>query len=227
MKKFDLYPDPTRNKKFFYWKPTYDFFEKFLNNNTELRIGCEIGVAGGQNIKHILENCPHITKMFGVDSYSDASWDMSYINLNREFKGFDGLFEEVNSMLSQFGDRAKLIRKFSKEACKDFEDESLDFVFIDASHEFEDCYNDIINWYPKVKENGLIMGHDWYHPTWPGVTKSVMKIFKTEDIQYFKGPINVWFVKKKTKSIKSINSIEKFKKKLLFYLNHPRLLGFF
>jgi hypothetical protein len=51
-----------------------------------------------------------------------------------------------------------------------------------------------------------------------------MKIFKTEDIQYFKAPVHVWFVKKKTKDM---NGIEKFKKKLLFYLNHPKLLGFF
>ena len=221
MNKFDLYPDPTRNKKFFYWKPTYDFTENFLNNNTELRVGCEIGVAGGQNIKHILENCPHIRKMFGVDSYSDASWDMSDINLNSEFKGVEGLFKEVNSMLSQFGDRAKLIRKFSKDACKDFEDESLDFIFIDGSHEFEDCYNDIINWYPKVKKNGVIMGHDWYHSSHPGVTKSVIKIFKVENIEYYKSPTHVWIVKK---NIVNTNIFKKIKKKIIFYLDHPKLL---
>jgi hypothetical protein len=27
----------------------------------------EVGVAGGQNIKHILENCPHIVKLYGID----------------------------------------------------------------------------------------------------------------------------------------------------------------
>jgi SAM-dependent methyltransferase len=224
MNQKNLYPDPTRNKKYFYWKPTYDFMVDFLNKNNELKIGCEVGVAGGQNIKHILKNCSHIQKIFGVDSYSEISWDMQDIDIDKEFKGFDGLFNEVNSMLSQFGERVKLIRKFSVEACKEFEDKSLDFVFIDAGHEFDDCYNDIINWYPKVKENGLIIGHDWYHPAWPGVTQSVMKIFKTEDIQYFKAPVHVWFVKKKTKDM---NGIEKFKKKLLFYLNHPKLLGFF
>jgi hypothetical protein len=127
-------------------------------------------------------------------------------------------------MLSQFGERVELIRKFSLEACKEFEDKSLDFVFIDAGHEFTDCYNDIVNWYPKVKENGINIGHDWYHPSWPGVTKSVIKIFKTEDIQYFKAPIHVWYVKKKSKNY---NIVEKIKKKLIFYLNHPRLLGFF
>jgi hypothetical protein len=66
MAKLKLYPDPTRNKKFFYWKPTYDFTVNYLNNNIKLKIGCEVGVAGGQNIKNILENCPQIIKMFGI-----------------------------------------------------------------------------------------------------------------------------------------------------------------
>jgi hypothetical protein len=221
MIKSKLYPDPTRNKKFLYWPDTYDFTVNYLNNNIELKIGCEIGVAGGQNIKNILINCPQITKMFGVDSYSTASWDMLDINLSKEFGGMDGLFKEVDLMLSQFGGRAKLIRKLSKDACSDFADESLDFVFIDASHEFEDCYNDIVNWYPKVKKNGVIIGHDWYHPAHPDVSKSVMKFFNVEDIEYYKGPTHVWIVKK---TVKKKSFLEKIKKKIKFYFNHPKLL---
>ena len=85
MNKENLYPDPTRNKKYFYWKPTYEFMVDFLNKNNELKIGCEIGVAGGQNMKHILKNCSHIQKMFGVDSYSKISWDMQDIDIDKEF----------------------------------------------------------------------------------------------------------------------------------------------
>ena len=58
-----IYPDPTRNKKFFYWKDTYDFTTSFFNKHTYLKTGVEVGVARGQNIKHILENCPHIQKI--------------------------------------------------------------------------------------------------------------------------------------------------------------------
>jgi Methyltransferase domain len=145
---------------------------------------------------------------------------MENIDIEKEFNGFDGLFNEVNSMLSQFGERVKLIRKFSSEASKEFDDNSLDFVFIDAGHEFIDCYNDILNWYPKVKENGLIMSHDWYHAQFKGVTKSVMKVFKTENIQYFKQPNHIWFVRKNSNNL---SLFEKLKKKFLFYLNHPKL----
>ena len=60
-----------------------------------------------------------------------------------------------------------------------FEDNSLDFVFIDASHEYEDVKNDILAWLPKVKRGGILAGHDYYvNQDWfSGVKKAVNEIF--------------------------------------------------
>jgi hypothetical protein len=60
-----------------------------------------------------------------------------------------------------------------------FEDNSLDFVFIDASHEYEDVKNDIIAWLPKVKKGGVLAGHDYYvyKEFGEGVKKAVHEIF--------------------------------------------------
>ena len=49
----------------------------------------------------------------------------------------------------------------SEEASKHFENESLDFVFIDGLHDYESVKNDISYWYPKVKVGGIISGHDY------------------------------------------------------------------
>jgi hypothetical protein len=216
-----IYPDPTRNRKYFYWKPTYDFMVSFLNNNQELRVGCEVGVCGGQNIKHILENCMSIKKMYGVDSYSKDNWDMKdFINVEEEFGSFDGLYHEVKSCLGQFGNRVELIRKSSKYAALDFNDESLDFVFIDASHEFDDCYNDLISWYPKVKKNGFIIGHDFYNSACMGVTKAVLKYFSIDNIVTYLEPIHIFICKKESLNISLINKI---KNRFLFYKKHPQL----
>lgn len=68
------------------------------------------------------------------------------------------------------------IKLASLDAVKNFEDKSLDFVFIDASHEYEDVKNDIIAWLPKVKEGGILAGHDYYigeQDYFPGVKKAV------------------------------------------------------
>lgn len=216
-----IYPDPTRNQKYFYWKPTYDFMVSFLNNNQELRVGCEVGVCGGQNIKHILENCMSVKKMYGVDSYSKDNWDMKdFINVEKEFGSFDGLYHEAKIMLGQFGNRVEIIRKSSKCAALDFNDGSLDFVFIDAGHEFDDCYNDLISWYPKVKKNGFIIGHDFYNNACMGVTKAVLKYFSIDNIVTYLEPIHIFICKKESLNISLINKI---KNRYLFYKKHPKL----
>jgi len=48
-------------------------------------------------------------------------------------------------------------------APKHYEDESLDFVYIDADHTYEIVKKDIESWYPKVKIGGILAGHDYYN----------------------------------------------------------------
>ena len=60
--------------------------------------------------------------------------------------------------------RVVLHRHFTNYAHKFVEDNSLDFIFIDAGHEYEDVLEDIHYWYPKVKPGGHIMGHDINQP---------------------------------------------------------------
>lgn len=51
-------------------------------------------------------------------------------------------------------------RKESTEAAKDFVDGSLDFVFIDGDHMYNDVKRDILAWRNKLKPDGLLSGHD-------------------------------------------------------------------
>jgi SAM-dependent methyltransferase len=67
------------------------------------------------------------------------------------------------------------IKMSSIEASKLYQDESLDFVFIDASHEYEDVKNDILAWLPKVKKGGILAGHDFTDP-FPGVVNAVNEL---------------------------------------------------
>jgi len=49
----------------------------------------------------------------------------------------------------------------STQAWRRFSDESIDLLFVDGDHSFEGCLRDLRNWYPKVKPNGVILGHDY------------------------------------------------------------------
>ena len=50
---------------------------------------------------------------------------------------------------------------YSMDVLKQFRDDSLDFVFIDANHEFRHTIDDIDEWSRKVKKGGVVSGHDF------------------------------------------------------------------
>ena len=66
-------------------------------------------------------------------------------------------------------------RIMSHKAAQLFADDSLDFVFIDASHDYKNVMIDLNSWYPKVKKGGVFAGHDY--PGWLGVKKAVDEFF--------------------------------------------------
>lgn len=56
------------------------------------------------------------------------------------------------------------VRATSLDAAAMYADDSIDMVFIDAAHDYDNVLADIKAWAPKVKSRGIISGHDWHHP---------------------------------------------------------------
>jgi len=69
----------------------------------------------------------------------------------------------VNNMKPVEG-KYKAVRSDSVSAAANYADESLDFVFIDAAHDYDSVKADILAWFPKVKSGGIFSGHDYNHP---------------------------------------------------------------
>ena len=69
--------------------------------------------------------------------------------------------EHVKRTLSRFGSRFAIHRKYSVSAAREFADNTLDFVYVDARHEYEGCLEDLKAWYPKLRKGGLVSGHDF------------------------------------------------------------------
>jgi predicted O-methyltransferase YrrM len=55
---------------------------------------------------------------------------------------------------------SNVVTGISVKAAKRYEDESLDFVFIDADHSYESVLKDVATWYPKMKPGKMMAGHD-------------------------------------------------------------------
>lgn len=76
------------------------------------------------------------------------------------------------------------IRLKSNQAVGMYGDRSLDFIFIDGSHEYEDVIEDLKVWYPKIKRGGVMAGHDY--TTYPGVKRAVDEFFNPGEIKVVK-----------------------------------------
>jgi hypothetical protein len=96
--------------------------------------------------------------------------------MNLDQKNFDRTYLHVVQKLQRFDGRYCLIRTFSSAAARLW-NETVDFVFIDARHTYDSVISDILDWMPHVRVGGLICGHDYLHPHFPGVSKAVHDIF--------------------------------------------------
>lgn len=84
-------------------------------------------------------------------------------------------------------------KKLSAEAAADFPDGSVDLVFVDADHERAGCLADIVAWWPKLREGGVMLGHD-YLPKY-GVPAAVADAFGQPD-EVSWGAYPIWKVTK-------------------------------
>jgi hypothetical protein len=93
----------------------------------------------------------------GSDVHKDPnSWCFDPICLKK-----DGLYIEFLKNVKPVNHIINPIRSSSTSASELYDDESLDFVFIDGDHSYEGVKEDIENWIRKVKVGGIIAGHDY------------------------------------------------------------------
>jgi predicted rRNA methylase YqxC with S4 and FtsJ domains len=55
----------------------------------------------------------------------------------------------------------RLVKMKSSDASILYPSEYFDWIYIDADHSYSSVLEDIKNWYPKLKKNGVISGHDF------------------------------------------------------------------
>lgn len=113
-------------------------FESIAVKGKEL-VGIEIGVYEGTHARSMLKTL-NIRKLYLIDPERNGK--------------IDGL---------NFDRRVQFIKAFSEDVKDDFTDNSLDFVYIDGNHSYKNVKQDIENYYPKIKQGGIIGGHDFFN----------------------------------------------------------------
>jgi hypothetical protein len=100
-------------------------------------------------------------------------------------------YQEIRDVAEHFKPRVQFICGASHTASVKVPDNSLDLVFIDAQHTYENVKEDIHDWAPKLKDNGIMGGHDLYDAAFPGVRKAV----EETGLEYEAGPGHTWWFK--------------------------------
>lgn len=108
--------------------------------------------------------------------YAVDTWEGSDEPEHRDDPDIDRLFEVFTGNITPVRRYVRPIQKPSIEAAMMFPVESLDFVWLDAGHSYEDVKADIAAWRPRMKP-GSVMGGDDVHWGDGGVLRAVREAF--------------------------------------------------
>jgi predicted O-methyltransferase YrrM len=104
------------------------------------KIGLELGTSIGDNAETY---------------YKELNLDILYL------VDFDP--RATKYMAERFKDakiQTRILNTDSRVAAKNIT-ETLDFVYIDANHDYDSVMVDICLWYPKIRKGGILAGHDY------------------------------------------------------------------
>jgi len=117
------------------------------------KTGVEVGVLKGD---FTVTLCRAGFEIIGVDPW------IAYPT----YKDYEGqeIFDEYEKIARGKCDgfNCSFLKATSAQAVEEFEDESLDFVFIDGNHALEYVIEDIAKWSKKVRKGGIVAGHDYF-----------------------------------------------------------------
>jgi hypothetical protein len=163
--------------------------------------GVEVGVQGGHFSEHLLRHW-NGQRLISVDPWHAADPD-EYVDVsNVSQEEHDRLYAETRERLEAFGERSIVWRTTSVEAAARLEPRSLDFVYIDARHDYRSVKEDLGHWYDKVRPGGVLAGHDYLDGTRPqgkyGVKSAVDEFFAERGLPvratYLDRPWQSWLV---------------------------------
>jgi predicted O-methyltransferase YrrM len=141
------------------------FYSEIVANSKDGDLFVEVGsflgqstAAMGKFIKDTGKRIDfHAVDIFELSEFSD---EPHYQVIKDHGGHFLKVFED-NLEGAQVREYVNPVQSTSLDASEKYEDRSIDFLMIDASHAYQDVVDDIEAWYPKIKLGGIISGDDY------------------------------------------------------------------
>ena len=134
-------------------KQLIDFFPKKA-------VVAEIGVQEGIFSSMILEIAKP-RKMVLIDCWEQVDPHDNPIDAGASQKIQNANYQKVQKKFGRNA-RVKIIKSYSEQAAQLFPDDYFDWIYIDANHTYQGVSSDLEIWLPKVKNGGIIAGHDYF-----------------------------------------------------------------
>jgi hypothetical protein len=172
----------------------YQNFYQWVLSKSNQGVFVEIGLWKGKSITFMAEKVKEMNyklKLIGIDTFegtTDVPSLMADPNiqngtlLDTYFKNIGPVKEYITTIVGD--SHAEYI---------EFENESIDVLFIDGDHSYAAVKADIELWFPKVKMGGIISGHDFGTHA-PGVIQAVKELLP--GYKLFDEQSSVWYLKK-------------------------------
>jgi len=132
-------------------------------------VGAEIGVWVG-DLSALMLDFLKPTRLYLVDPwefYPDFEHELDVAKFDRVTQPQYFKQDEFDRMYKYTVDRfagndiVDIRRGMSEDIAKIIPDNSLDWAYIDGSHTEKYVYKDLVGWWPKIKDGGVLCGHDF------------------------------------------------------------------
>ena len=178
-----------------------DDFALLLNRRRLLGCGVEVGVKRGEFSEKLLRAWRG-RHLISVDPWAEAPAD-EYADLDNVSQAtHDAFHGETLARLTAFGERSSVWRMTGGEAAARIPHHCLDFVYLDARHDYASVKEDLGQWFDKVRPGGIVAGHDYLDGQFVdgdfGVRSAVDEFFSARGVPvratFADAPWHSWFV---------------------------------
>ena len=135
-----------------------------LIDEFNLKSVAEVGVYRGDFAQKILKKNQGIENYTMIDPWRNLSdWNKPS---NKDNETFEKFYQETIEKTDFAKEKRVVHRGKTTEVINQIQDNTYDFVYIDGDHTLKGISIDLINLWPKVKENGFIVGDDFLPSIW-------------------------------------------------------------
>ena len=128
-------------------------------------IAVEVGCWLGRSVVYLANALIRTGKpfnLFAVDNFAGSECDRLDLTVQEYARSGMTLEDRFRNNLADCGvaEHVHVVKSDSVRGASHFADGSIDFLFLDADHRHEAVKADIAAWFPKMKPNSWMAGHD-------------------------------------------------------------------